>query len=59
MVALPVETTLIRLARVLGKPVITWAEVAALQAVEQFVLYSGVRPEDALVARTADFARQG
>lgn len=57
VVALPVETPLIRLARALGKPVITGAEVAALQAVEQFVLYTGTRPDKALVSRAAEFAR--
>ncbi|MDQ0468611.1 shikimate 5-dehydrogenase [Labrys wisconsinensis] len=57
VVALPAETPLIRHARRLGKPVITGAEVIALQAVEQFVLYTGIRPEDALIARAADFAR--
>ncbi|WP_375739865.1 shikimate 5-dehydrogenase [Pseudomonas boanensis] len=57
VVALPVETPLIRLARELGKPVITGAEVIVLQAVEQFVLYSGVRPEGTLIERAALFAR--
>ena len=57
VVALPPETPLIRLARKLGKPVITGAEVFAIQAVEQFVLYTGVRPDDALFQRAAAFAR--
>ncbi len=57
VVALPVETPLIRLARELGKPVITGAEVIVLQAVEQFVLYTGVRPEAELIERAAAFAR--
>jgi shikimate dehydrogenase len=57
VVALPVETPLIRLARELGKPVITGAEVIVLQAVEQFVLYTGVRPEAELIERAAEFAR--
>lgn len=57
VVALPVETPLIRLARELGKPVITGAEVIVLQAVEQFVLYTGVRPEAELIDRAAEFAR--
>ncbi|MFC3550129.1 shikimate 5-dehydrogenase [Lysobacter cavernae] len=56
VVALPAETPLIRLARQLDKPVITGAEVIVLQAVEQFVLYTGVRPDDALVARAAAHA---
>jgi shikimate dehydrogenase len=57
VVALPVETPLILLARELGKPVITGAEVIVLQAVEQFVLYTGVRPEAELIERAAVFAR--
>ena len=57
VVALPLETPLILLARELGKPVITGAEVIVLQAVEQFVLYTGVRPEAELIERAAVFAR--
>jgi shikimate dehydrogenase len=58
VVALPPETPLIRLATELGKPKISGAEVIALQAVEQFVLYTGVRPEPELIARAAAYARQ-
>ncbi|MFH2501090.1 shikimate 5-dehydrogenase [Klebsiella indica] len=57
VVALPPETPLIKLAQQLDKQVISGAEVIALQAVEQFVLYTGVRPDDALVAEAAAFAR--
>lgn len=56
VVALPSETPLIQLARRLGKPVITGGQVVVLQAVEQFVLYTGVRPDDALIARAAAHA---
>ncbi|QRN54107.1 shikimate 5-dehydrogenase [Dyella caseinilytica] len=56
VVALPPETPLIKLARTLGKPVITGAEVIVLQAVEQFVLYTGVRPDDTLIAKAAAHA---
>ncbi|WDS36018.1 shikimate 5-dehydrogenase [Pseudoxanthomonas sp.] len=56
VVALPVETPLIQLARTLGKPVITGGQVAVLQAVDQFVLYTGVRPEPALIERAARHA---
>jgi shikimate dehydrogenase len=56
VVALPVETPLIQLARALGKPVITGGQVVVLQAVDQFVLYTGVRPEPELVARAARHA---
>lgn len=58
VVALPPETPLIRIARSLGKPVISGAEVMTLQAVEQFVLYTGQRPEPESVERAAAFARQ-
>lgn len=57
VVALPAETPLIRFARMHDKTVITGAEVIAIQALEQFVLYTGVRPEPGLVARAAAFAR--
>ncbi|WP_155004085.1 shikimate 5-dehydrogenase [Klebsiella grimontii] len=57
VVALPPETPLIRLAQRLDKRVISGAEVIALQAVEQFALYTGVRPDAALVAEAAAFAR--
>ncbi|MBC2606722.1 shikimate 5-dehydrogenase [Pelagicoccus albus] len=58
VVALPAETPLIKLARELGKAVITGAEVMTLQAVEQFVLYTGERPTTRLVEEAATFARQ-
>jgi shikimate dehydrogenase len=54
VVAIPSETPLVRAARGRGKEVITGAEVIALQAVEQFVLYTGVRP---VVERAAAWAR--
>lgn len=57
VVALPPETPLIRLATSLGKKTITGAAVIALQAVEQFVLYTGVRPDIDLVEKAAAFAR--
>lgn len=58
VVALPPETPLICAAHRHGKPVITGAEVFAIQAVEQFVLYTGVRPDDELFQRAAAFARK-
>ncbi len=57
VVAIPVETPLIVAARAAGKPVITGGEVIALQALEQFVLYTGARPDPDLVAEAAAFAR--
>lgn len=48
VVAMPVETPLIQAGRAAGKEVITGGEVIALQAAEQFRLYTGVEvsPED-------------
>ncbi|UQN05633.1 shikimate 5-dehydrogenase [Deinococcus sp. QL22] len=57
VVASPAETPLIRAARTHGKPVITGAEVIELQALEQFVLYTGVRPSAEQVQAAAAFAR--
>ncbi len=57
VVALPPETPLIRYARTQGKPVITGAEVIALQAAEQFALYTGVRPTDDQIRRASAYAR--
>ena len=59
VVALPAETPLIRAARAAGRPVITGAEVATLQALEQFVLYTGVRPTDAQVRAAEAYMREG
>lgn len=36
----------------------TGTEVIVLQAVEQFELYTGIRPDDQLVAEAAAFARK-
>ncbi|WP_395458886.1 shikimate 5-dehydrogenase [Azospirillum melinis] len=57
VVAMPAETPLIRAAREAGKPVITGAEVIALQALEQFVLYTGVRPTDEQIAAAAAWSQ--
>ena len=57
VVALPAETPLIRYARTQGKKVITGAEVFAIQAVEQFVLYTGIRPNDEVFQQAAKHAR--
>ncbi|HEY5751799.1 MAG TPA: shikimate 5-dehydrogenase [Chthoniobacterales bacterium] len=56
VVARPPETPLIRHARARGKKVITGAEVIAIQALEQFVLYTDVRPSDDQVRRASGFA---
>ncbi|WP_268760363.1 shikimate 5-dehydrogenase [Arthrobacter sp. Soil763] len=57
VVALPAETPLIRAARAAGKQVITGAEVATIQALEQFVLYTGIRPTAEQVRAAEDFMR--
>ena len=57
VVALPAETPFLAAARAAGKRVITGAEVATLQALEQFVLYTGVRPDQSDVEDAAAFAR--
>jgi shikimate dehydrogenase len=57
VVAVPPETPLIRYAKTRGQPVITGAEVIALQAAEQFVLYTGVRPTEEQIRRASEYAR--
>ena len=59
VVALPAETPFLRAAADAGKRRITGAAVATLQALEQFVLYTGVRPTDIEVAEAEAFARAG
>ena len=58
VVALPSETPLIQAARAAGKRIITGAEVIAIQAEEQFVLYTGVRPSPELVREASEFSRR-
>ncbi|AYJ50683.1 shikimate 5-dehydrogenase [Rhodococcus sp. P1Y] len=57
VVAMPSETPLIVRARAAGKPVVTGAAVIALQAAEQFALYTGVRPSDDQIQRASEFSR--
>ncbi len=59
VVALPADTPLIAAARSAGTPVITGAEVATLQALEQFVLYTGIRPSAEQVREAEEFMRAG
>jgi shikimate dehydrogenase len=59
VVAFPATTPLISLASELGKPTITGAEIIALQAAEQFVLYTGIRPSADQLDRAAAFSRAG
>ena len=56
VVAIPPETPLIRAARDLGKQVITGAEVIAIQALEQFVLYTGQHPTGEQVQQAIAYA---
>jgi shikimate dehydrogenase len=58
VVAFPSETPLIRTAREAGIPVITGAEVIALQAAEQFARYTGVRPSREQIERASEFSRE-
>lgn len=57
VVALPVETPMIQLARTLNKTIISGADVSVIQALEQFVLYTGVRPSIDLIKEASSFAR--
>jgi shikimate dehydrogenase len=57
VVALPARTPLVETAEALGKKVISGAEVIAIQAEEQFVLYTGVRPSAELVREASEFSR--
>lgn len=58
VVASPSETPLVLAARHRGTPVITGAEVVALQAEEQFVLYTGLRPTPEQVRAAGEFSRR-
>ncbi|WP_321337726.1 shikimate 5-dehydrogenase [uncultured Cohaesibacter sp.] len=56
VVAMPAETPLMLAAQKHGKNCISGAEVIVLQAVEQFELYTGVRPDRALVEKASEFS---
>ena len=57
VVAFPAETPLIRAARAQRRPVITGAEVIALQAARQFERYTGMSIDADQVARASEFSR--
>lgn len=57
VVAMPAETPMVRRAKANGQQVVTGAEVIALQAAEQFVLYTGVRPTPDQVERASAYSR--
>lgn len=56
VVAQPAQTPFIRAAQDAGKTIISGAEVIVLQAIEQFVLYTGIRPDGDTIAQAAAFA---
>ena len=56
VVQYPPETRFLSMARGLGKRVITGTQVATIQALEHFVLYTGVRPTPEQVQEAADYA---
>jgi shikimate dehydrogenase len=55
-VASPPETRLVRISKELSKNVISGFEITILQAVEQFALYTGTRPNAEQVRRAAQCA---
>lgn len=57
VVAIPIDTPLIVRARAAGKKTITGGEVIVLQAVDQFVLYTGITPTSEQIESAAAFAR--
>lgn len=57
VVATPEQTPLLALARERGLIAITGAEIIALQAAEQFELYTGVRPSRDQIAAASRFSR--
>lgn len=59
VVAMPIDTPLIRMARSFGIPTIHGGEVLALQAAEQFKLYTGITPTQEAVDAAEAYAQQG
>lgn len=59
VVAMPADTPFLNYANRVGKQCISGAEVIVLQAVEQFELYTHIRPSDELIRDAAAFARLG
>lgn len=56
VVAAPPSTPFVKAARATEKTTTTGDQIIVLQAVEQFVLYTGQRPSDARIAAAAAFA---
>ena len=59
VVAFPVSTPLIQAAQQRGIPTINGGEIVALQAAQQFELYTGVRPSDKLIEAAERYSQQG
>lgn len=59
VVAMSQVTALIAKAQDANKVIITGSEVFALQALEQFELYTGIRPSEELFKQAAQYAREG
>lgn len=57
VVAIPEQTPLIQYAQSVNKQVITGAEVFALQALQQFYLYTGIYPDQELFEQAKAFSR--
>ena len=58
VIAMPVETPLVALARTSGKEVVTGTEIMASQAAIQFELYTGMKLTEDQVRRASEFSRQ-
>ena len=56
VVYLPPDTPMVRLARSLGKTAVTGDQVMARQSLEQFVMYTGVRPTPEQIQAAEDYA---
>lgn len=56
VVYLPPDTPMVRLARSLGKATLTGDDVMLRQSLEQFVMYTGVRPSPEQVRAAEDYA---
>lgn len=57
VVAMPELTPMVRRARARGAATISGREVIALQAADQFTLYTGVRPTEEQVRRASEYSR--
>ena len=58
VVALPVETPLLKAAKQASKITISGSDVAVIQSLEQFVLYTGVRPPLGTIVEARDYTHR-